>query len=438
MTDPLAPEALEAATVELLRRLITFDTVNPPGNEGPLQAFLEQSLTDAGFDCVTRESEPGRPNLVARLDSGVDGPTLGYLGHVDTVLADASDWSVDPWLGEVRDDCVWGRGALDMKGQVAAELAAAIALVESGWRPAAGALLLVLTADEEAGGAHGAKFLCERHPDLVRCDLLVNEGGGERIEFGDRRLYAACVAEKGVFRFDLTTIGRAGHASVPRIGVNSLTLMAPFLQAMAERQPGLEMTPEPRAFLEALGVEADDPVAAVTAVSEVDPRIALLLEPMLGVTITPTRISASQKINVIPARTTVGVDCRALPGMRVEDVRERVVEVLGVDGYELEFRETIDGNRSPLESTLMDEVEGFVAREDAGARVAPIILPGFTDSRWFRRAFPECVAYGFCPQREMDAFDSLPLVHGADERVPVVDLGLAARFFVDLAQRILA
>ena len=176
-------EELERRTTELLQRLIRFNTVNPPGNEQQAQEFLTAMLEDAGFECELLTAVEGRPNLVARLEAGSDGPRLCLLGHVDTVLADPSDWSVDPWGGELRDGCVWGRGALDMKSQVAAELAAAGALAEEGWRPEAGALQLVLTADEEAGAEHGAKWLCEQQPDKVRCDLVVNEGAGEVFDY---------------------------------------------------------------------------------------------------------------------------------------------------------------------------------------------------------------------------------------------------------------
>jgi acetylornithine deacetylase/succinyl-diaminopimelate desuccinylase-like protein len=434
------PEAaeLERRATELLQRLIRIDTVNPPGNEGPAQELLKGLLEAAGFECELLEAVEGRPNLVARLDSGSDGPRLCYLGHVDTVLARADEWSVDPWSGELRDGCVWGRGALDMKGQVASEIAAVTALAEEGWRPASGALQVVLTADEEAGAVHGAKWLCETHPDRVRCDLVVNEGGGDYFEFGDRRLYQLCVAEKGVFRFTLTTQGRAGHASMPRIGDNALTKMAPILEALGSGMGPLEPTPEAQAFLAALGIQLNgDPEAAMRAVEEVDPRIAVQLEPMLGVTLSPTRIRASEKINVIPSEAKLKVDCRVPPGLGEEAALERIRALLGEDGYRVQFDETVVGNRSPLESPLIDRIRAFVEREDPGAELAPTLLPGFTDSRWFREAFPGCLAYGFCPQRKLDMFEAAPLVHGADERVPVEDLTLATRFFAELAPEIL-
>src|SRR4051812_11514030 len=143
-------------------------------------------LTEAGFECDLLAAVSGRPNLVARLRGRSDGPTLCLLGHVDTVLADPDDWSVDPWSGELRDGCVWGRGALDMKSQVAAEIAAATLLAEEGWRPEAGELMIVVTADEEAGAEHGAKWLCEEQPGKVRCGPGGNEGAGEVLDFDGR------------------------------------------------------------------------------------------------------------------------------------------------------------------------------------------------------------------------------------------------------------
>jgi acetylornithine deacetylase/succinyl-diaminopimelate desuccinylase-like protein len=428
---------LKGRTTELLQRLIRFNTVNPPGDEQAAQEFLKEQLEGAGFECELLWDVPGRPNLVARMRARSDGPRLCLLGHVDTVLADPEEWAVDPWSGELRDGCVWGRGALDMKSQVAAEAAAALTLADEGWRPEAGELLLVFTCDEETGAEHGAKWLCEQHPDRVACDMVVNEGAGERFEFDGRRLYGVCAGEKGVFRFTLTATGRAGHASVPRIGDNALVKLAPALEALAAGRPAYELTAEPEALLSAMGLDPSNLEEAVRALEERDPRLAVILEPMLGVTMTPTMASASPKINVIPSRAQLRVDCRVPPEMGEEHALERIREVLGDDGLEIHFDETVVGNRSPLDTPLMGHIRSFIEREDPGASAVPVVLPGFSDSRWFRSAFPECTAYGFFPQRSMDLFEALPLVHGADERVPVEDLGLAASFYAGLAEEVL-
>ena len=223
---------LQSEAVELLQRLIRFDTVNPPGNERAAQEQLAGILTAAGLRCELLGRTPERPNLVARLDGAEPGPVLCLLSHVDTVLATASEWSHDPWSGELDDGFVWGRGALDMKSQTAAEVVAACSLARSGWRPPRGSLLVVVVVDEETGGAEGAQWLTATHPDKVRCDYLVNEGGGGIIDYGGRRLYCLGCAEKGVFRFALHTDGVAAHAAMPR----------------ARRQRAAQARPDPRAL----------------------------------------------------------------------------------------------------------------------------------------------------------------------------------------------
>ena len=428
---------LERRTVELLRRLIRFNTVNPPGNEAAVQEFLRELLTAAGFECELLSAVDGRPNLVARLRAESDGPTLCLLGHVDTVLADPSQWKLDPWAGELRDGSVWGRGAIDMKSQVAAEAASAIALVEEGWRPQAGELLLVFTSDEETGAVAGAQWLCREHPDKVRADLVVNEGAGQVLRYDGRRVYGVCLGEKGVFRFKLTTEGRAGHASVPRIGDNALSRMGPLLTALRERRAPADPPPESLGLLEALGLDTGDPEAALRELSEADPRLGVLVEPLLGVSFAPTIMRAGDKINVIPARAELEVDCRVPPGLGEHHVREALRAVVGDDRFGLEFSDTVVGNRSPAESPLMDAIRAFVEREDPGAAVAPMVMWGFSDSHWWRAAFPDSVVYGFFPQRAMDFVEGFPLVHGADEHIPVEDLGLAASFYSELMEQTL-
>jgi acetylornithine deacetylase/succinyl-diaminopimelate desuccinylase-like protein len=425
---------LEQRTTELLQRLIQFNTVNPPGKEQAAQEFLKETLEAAGFECELLAAVEGRPNLVARLAAESDGPRLALLGHVDTVLADADDWSVDPWSGEVRDGCVWGRGALDMKGQVASEVAAACSLASDGWRPESGELLVIVTADEEVGAAHGAKWLCEQMPDHVRCDFVVNEGGGASFTFADKRYYLVEVGEKGVFRFTLTTHGAAGHASMPRIGDNALSKLAPFIERLSDGRAELEPSEEADALAAALGLDTE---TAVRDLEEADPRLAILFEPTLGVTFAPTMAAASEKINVIPARARLQVDCRVPPGQGEDLVRRRLAERVGENGYELSFAESVAGNASPLDSPLMDRIRAFVERSEPGAELVPYVMPGFTDSRWFREAFRECVAYGFFPMRAMDLFEAAPLMHGKDERVRVEDLGLAADFYSELVQEVL-
>ena len=426
-----------AEAQQLLSRLIRFNTVNPPGDELALQEYLASYLAEAGFDCELLGAQPGRPNLLARLRSAREGPTLCYLGHVDTVLADAAEWAHGPWSGELAEGFLWGRGALDMKSQVAAEVAAATSLARSGWRPACGELLIAAVADEETGGSLGAQWITEKHPEKVRCDLLINEGGGARFEYGGRRCYGVCCAEKGVFRFTVTTSGVAGHASMPGMGENALLKMAPVLERLAARQPSYQLTSEPQALLRGIGEDPGDAAGSIARLRAADARLATLFEPMMGVTFTPTRIKASEKINVIPSRAELKVDCRVPPGLGEAEALQAITEVLGEDGFKIDFTERIVGNRSPMQSPLMDTITAWIDERDPGAEVVPLILPGFSDSRHFREAFPECVAYGFFPQQQQSLLQTAPLIHGADERIDVRDLEFATDFFADLAVRVL-
>jgi acetylornithine deacetylase/succinyl-diaminopimelate desuccinylase-like protein len=384
-------------------------------------------------------TSPERANLIATFGDPGDGPTLVLLGHLDTVLAHPDEWTHDPWSGTVADGYLWGRGALDMKSQVAAEAVAGFSLAREGWRPK-GALKLVFVADEETGGDLGAQWLTREHPEKVRCDYLLNEGGGEVFEFDGRRRYGVCVAEKGVFRFTLTAHGRAGHASLPRTGDNALVKLGSVLTRIAQAEPTFALTDGPAALLRGLGLDPSDPAAALAHLAEIDPALTVLVEPMLGVTLTPTMASASEKVNVIPSRASIKVDCRVPPGLGEDAARQRIADVLGELGGEftIDFNETVVGNQSPLDTPLMAAIGRWVEEHDPGAESVPVILPGFSDSRWWRDAFPDCVAYGFFPQRYQPLLEAAPLVHNADERIDVRDLGFAARCYADIARELLS
>jgi acetylornithine deacetylase/succinyl-diaminopimelate desuccinylase-like protein len=430
---------LQQESIEVLQRLIRFNTVNPPGNERAAIEYLADYLQKAGFEVELLAAEEGRPNLVADLRGRGEGPTLCYLGHVDTVLADPEDWEHDPWSGEVIDGFLWGRGALDMKSQVAAEAVAAAELARNGW-PGQGHLKLVFVSDEEAGGDLGAHWLTSTHPDKVRCDMLINEGAGQVFSFDGRRAYGVCCGEKGVFRFTLTAHGVAGHASLPRMGDNALLKLGPVLDRLAGGGHSFALTETTREMLRRLGEDPADPAQALAHIGAGDPALAgLVLEPMLGVTLSPTMAQASLKVNVIPSRAQIEIDCRVPPGLGEEAARQRVQEVLGDTFAELtlEFTERVVGNESSVDTPLMQSISGWVKRTDPQADAVPVLLPGFSDSRWFRDTFPECVAYGFFPMSHTPLFESAPLIHSANERIDVRDLGLATGFYAELARDLL-
>jgi acetylornithine deacetylase/succinyl-diaminopimelate desuccinylase-like protein len=423
----MAVVSVRDEVTELLQELIRVDTTNPPGNETAVAELLRAYLEDSGARCELYARVSERANLVARLPGRGDGPSLLFLSHTDVVLADAAEWSADPFGGELRDGEVWGRGALDMKGQVAASAVALATLAREGFEPA-GDLIFAATADEEVGAGFGAQWLCEAHPEAVRCDYLINEGSGERLELGGKPFYMCSVAEKMSAPFRLRVRGRSGHASMPGIADNALVKAAPLITTLGDYVPERQLTPEVTALLETVtGTAPTSPQDAIASAEEIGRFFAAMVEPLLSLTFSPTMVSASKKRNVIPAMCEVVVDSRLLPGMTSAEQLLIAREVLGEGDYELESLEAHGGTRSPIGTPLWEAVASWVEDVEPEARPAPICVAGFTDSHWFRQAFGT-VAYGFFPSRAMSPELAARLIHSADERVPVDDLELGVDF----------
>ena len=408
----------------LLQELIRVNTVNPPGNETAAAELLRDYLEANGVRCELYARTPERANLVARLPGRGTGPRLALLSHTDTVLADPAEWAVDPWSGELREGKVWGRGALDMKGQVAASAVALASLAREGFEPC-GDLIFAATADEEVGDDpdFGLSWLVREHREAIRAEYALNEGAGDRIEVGGQVLYLCAVAEKMSSPFRLRVHGRSGHASMPAIADNALVKAARLIERLSEFTPPPALGPETAGFLEAVLGTVPSPEDALGTARRVDPIAAEMIEPLLAMTVAPTMIEASQKRNVIPAVCEVTVDCRLLPGQTQAEAEDALRGWLGEGDYELTWRPGQGGTRSPIESPLWSAVGGFIAEAEPGARVAPICTAGFTDSHWLRDTFGT-VAYGFFPIRAMAADLAARLIHSADERVELDDLEL--------------
>jgi acetylornithine deacetylase/succinyl-diaminopimelate desuccinylase-like protein len=418
--------SLRQEATELLQELIRVDTVNPPGNETRAAELLREYLGDHGVACELFAKVPERANLVGRIPGRGDGPRLILLSHTDTVLADPAEWELDPWSGELRDGHVWGRGALDMKGQVAASAVAIASLAREGFEPG-GDLIFAACADEEVGAGFGLQWLCEAHPETVRAEYCVNEGAGDRLVLGGRVFYACATAEKMSAPFRIRVRGRSGHASRPGIADNALVKAAPIVERLGAFVDRPELGPEVEAFLRTVTGGVPSPDRAVEAAREVHLLAGDILEPLLGTTLSPTKIVASRKRNVIPATCEVTVDCRILPGRTPQQVEEQVREYLGDAEFELEWIEAQGGTRSSIDTPLWSVIESFVSELEPEAEVVPLLLSGFTDSHWLRQAFGT-VAYGFFPMRAMESEVAARLIHSADERIDVEDLELGARF----------
>jgi acetylornithine deacetylase/succinyl-diaminopimelate desuccinylase-like protein len=321
-----------------------------------------------------------------------------------------------------------------MKGEVVASAVALATLAREGWR-GNGDLIFVAAADEEVGDGFGLQWLVEAHPDSVRADFSINEGAGDRVELGGKVLYLCATAEKMSAPFRLRVHGRSGHGSMPSIADNALVKAAPFIERLGAFSAEPKLIPEVEAFLRLLLTDLPAAGQALAAAREVAPLAGELIEPLLAMTVAPTMVRASSKRNVIPALCEVTIDVRLLPGQTPAEAEAELRAWLGEGAYDLENYERQGGTRSPIGGSLWDAVQSFVAAEEPGAVAAPTCVAGFTDSHWMREAFGT-VAYGFFPARAMDSETAARLIHSANERIPVADLELGARFMRHVAQTV--
>jgi acetylornithine deacetylase/succinyl-diaminopimelate desuccinylase-like protein len=320
-----------------------------------------------------------------------------------------------------------------MKNQVAASAVAIASLAREGFRPP-GDLVFVAAADEEVGDGYGLQWLCEHHPDAVRVDYAVNEGGGERVDLGGRAFYLCAAAEKMSSPVKVVVHGRSGHASMPGIADNALVKAAPLLERLAAYRPEPVIGPEVGGFLDAVLGERPPAGEVLDRLAEVDQLAVDTIAPLLSFTLSPTMIRASERRNVIPGTCEIVVDRRLLPGQTPDEVEPIMRELLGDgDHYELETIERFGGTRSPLDTPLWRAIEDWVAAVDPEASVAPLCCAGFTDSHWLRESFGT-VCYGFFPMRTMSAEVAARLIHSADERTHVDDLGLGVDFLRAVAR----
>lgn len=414
--------------------LIRVDTTNPPGSETLAVEVLEEYLARNGIESEHAAREPARANLIARVRGRGTGPSLALVGHTDVVYADPADWSVPPFAGEVRDGHLWGRGALDMKGQTAANAVALAVLARSGWAPN-GDVLMIAESDEEDGVDEvGMSWLVRERPDL-RCDYALTEAN-YRHELADgRTVYTLVVGEKMTMPVRVVVHGVAGHASVPMLGDNALVKLAPVLERLSAYAPVRRASPELESLLDVLapgGGTLDERIERGRA-QHVELR--QLLPAMAGSTIAPTMAGASRKRNVIPARAYVECDCRVLPGTGVDELLEEFRAALAGLDVDLELVEApLGGTLSTFDSPLRNALAEWVAELDPGALLAPEISTGFTDAHYLREAYGT-IAYGFFPLRHT-APELVNTVHAPDERIDVRDLELAVRSFVHCIDRI--
>jgi acetylornithine deacetylase/succinyl-diaminopimelate desuccinylase-like protein len=423
--------------VELLQRLIRFDTTNPPGNEATCIEFLRGLLEQAGLDSEIHEKEPGRANLVSRITGGGGGTPLLLYGHVDVVTTAGQRWSRPPFGGDLVDGYVWGRGALDMKGGVSMLVSAFLRAHEHGLRPR-GDVVLVVLADEEAGGDFGAKYLATEHPrhfDGVRYAL--GEFGGFSIELAGRRFYAIQVAEKQICWVKATVRGRGGHGALITRG-GTMARLGRLLGDLDRKRLPVHVTQVARELIERVAAELPRGQRAVLS-SLLKPRLtetalrllgrrAQMFEPMLRNTVSATIVRAGEKINVVPSEVEVELDGRILPGFGPGDLIGEMAAIVG-DDVELELIRHDPGPPDP-DLGFFDTLAETLREADPEGIPVPLLLVGVTDARHFAPLGIQ--TYGFLPMRLPPGFNFQSVIHSADERIPAdaIDFGTDAIYRV--------
>jgi acetylornithine deacetylase/succinyl-diaminopimelate desuccinylase-like protein len=434
--------ALGEEAVRILQSLLRFNTVNVPGNETPAADYLAGLLRGEGIEAEVIESAPGRGTVAARLraEQPAARPFL-LTGHTDVVSVEPEKWTHDPFGGEIVDGYVWGRGALDMKGQVAAELAVLLALARQKV-PLRRDITFVAFADEERGGQLGAAWLWEHRRDVLDAEYAINEGGGRSFAAGDHRIFLAQAGEKGPSRLKITARGPAGHASTP-LDDTAMAKMGHALHRLTTWEPPARVTTTVSVLLNTVAGVLDDAGAgavrkliddpSLDAIRQlpVDPHVQRLLRAITRDTAVPTIIEGGRSINVIPSDVTLSVDCRILPGTDPEEWRELVQSVVGEE-VEVELLSRERGLEFDPESPLFAIIKQTMSELVPNATVAPSLTAGATDARHL----PGIKTYGFFPYPPSDRLTTYAtLVHGHDERVAVEDIHFAARFLYEVTTR---
>lgn len=435
---PARAEVPPLDTQQLLEKLISIDTTNPPGNELRAAEFVRDYLARFGISAEILESAPGRGNLVARLPGSGNKEPLLLLGHLDVVPAEPKEWKSPPLTPTVEGGYLYGRGAIDMKGLVALEIQTFVRLKREAV-PLAGDVILALVADEEAGGKMGAGFLVEKHWDKVKARYVFNEGS-IGLDRDGMHLYPVQVAEKGVAWMRLTASGSSGHGSMPTPNNATVKLIRGLERLATWRQP-LKKTAIAQEFLDKLAAQFSFPKSfalrhlfswplspLVSRFFSDQLQREKILNAMVKDTLVPTVLRAGSKTNVIPAEAVAEVDARILPGETPENFVARVQERLREPDIQVELISKSLPTASEFRTPFFEALQAALLKQDPKAVVLPFISPGATDNRFFREK--GAIAYGIIPL--LITPEDLEGLHGKNERLPLAELSRGEAVLWDL------
>ncbi|MDP9205285.1 MAG: M20/M25/M40 family metallo-hydrolase [Gemmatimonadota bacterium] len=433
--------------VSTLQALLRFDTTNPPGNELPLARHLEATLRDEGIETTLFEPQQNRAELVGRIRGNGQKRPVILLAHMDVVGVERQRWTVDPFAGEVRDGYVYGRGAIDDKGMLAANLMTMLLLrrtLSAGGPPLSRDVVFLATSDEEAGGEWGMGWLVKHHPEVLDSEFALNEGGRTRIIEGGQRYLAVQSAEKVSHVVTVTAHGSAGHAAIP-LPDNAIFSLARALETLSCYAEPVMLTDITRKFFGQLAEvwpSAAEKKAMLDLVSG-DPKRAEagagvvsripVFNAVLRNGISPSVVEGGKQFNVIPASAAAVLNVRTLPGHSIDKVVNRLRAIVTEPGVTIEI--THRGEEAPASdpgSEMFSAIAGAARELDPEMAVVPYLSTGVTDSARLRRLGVQ--AYGVLPFPMVQSDEER--MHGNDERVPLESLYFGIRLIYGAIERI--
>lgn len=440
MTKKLYDSTYGDRAVEILQRLIRFNTTNPPGHERSCIQYIQSLLEKAGIETTIVAADDDRPNLIARLKGQGSKPPLLLYGHVDVVGTEGQEWRYSPFGGEIHEGQIWGRGALDMKGGIAMLLAAFLR-AHTQKIHLHGDVILAIVSDEEAGGTCGAKFLVDQHAHFFEhVRYAIGEFGGFSIHVGKQKFYPIMVAEKQVCWTRVRLKGSGGHGSLAQQG-GSVDKLTDFLNKLNRRKLPVSITPATKLMIEAMARHLPFPAGFILR-KLLNPNLTNLILKMLGEkgslfapllrnTLNVTIIRGGDKINVIPSEVELQLDARLLPGFTPEQFYQDLRQIVGED---LEL-EVIHYDPVPHEPDMgmFQLLADLIQKSDPEGVAVPLILPGGTDARFFSKLGIQ--TYGFLPMNLPEELNFTSLIHAADERVPVEAIRSGTETLYRLLQR---
>jgi len=439
-------EKAKNEAIEILSELIKINTTNPPGNELPAAKYISEKLKEANLETEIIKSEENRGNVICRIKGEKKEPSILLLSHLDVVPANASEWSVDPFSGIIKDGFIWGRGAIDCKSLTAIECVIMKLIALNNKKPK-GDIVFAATADEEKGGGAGVEYIIKNYPEKIKTTYVINEGGGFSIPIGNKHIFLIQTAEKGIVWIKIKAGGVPAHGSMPGIGDNAILRMMNTINKIMSHKPPIMIIPVVEKFIKKISSERGSKYKILSnlllnkylahkildELAKKNKGEAEMIRSMISTTITPTMINGGVKENIVPSLCETIFDCRILPGQTKEDLLKNIKNIVkNIDKLEFEYVKYDEPTESSYETDFFKIIENTLKEYDKNFEAVPYMVPGGTDSRFLRRIGSIC--YGFHPIKTDMPYDQLMrLPHGIDERISIKNI----HFGIDILYKII-